>query len=523
MPNYGFVIDQRKCIGCHACTTACKSENEVPLGVFRTWVKSVETGQYPNTRRHFLVERCNHCANSPCTTICPTTALFRRGDGIVDFDSARCIGCKACMQACPYDAIYIDPDTNTAAKCNFCAHRVDLGLQPACVSVCPVEAIISGDIDDPNSTIAQLLGRESVQQRRPDQNTQPKLWYVGADQSALNPETFTDPQGSMWAEHRDMGHGSKMHAAAAADAAQPKSRAPGQSVAAGYLSEGGGQVNYNVAHEQPWGFLVSLYLWTKSLGAGAFLLAWLAAVIGLATASSALSLAAPALALVFIGITSVLLVADLQRPERFWYLLAKPNWSSWLVIGAYILMAFSGVAFIWLALALLGVRDEGVFRAFMWAGAILAAAAAAYSAWLFGQAEGRDFWQSPLLAPHLLVQAALAGSAGLLLLDPLLNFSGPQRAMLATALGISVVAHLALAGAELYTPHANAHVRLAAHTLSAGRLRWKFWWGAVALGVAATLAGLAFGLPVLAAVCALAGLLLYEDAWVTAGQSVPMS
>ena len=80
--------------------------------------------------------RCNHCKDAPCVDICPTEALFTREDGIVDFDKDRCIGCKSCMQACPYDALYIDPETSTAAKCNYCAHRVDVGLEPACVNVC---------------------------------------------------------------------------------------------------------------------------------------------------------------------------------------------------------------------------------------------------------------------------------------------------------------------------------------------------------------------------------------------------
>jgi len=120
--NYAFLIDNRRCIGCHACSVACKAEHEVPLGVARTWVKYVEKGVFPETRRTFQVTRCNHCEDAPCVEICPTTALFKRRDGIVDFDPRRCIGCKACMQGCPYDAIYIDPQTETAAKCNFCAH-----------------------------------------------------------------------------------------------------------------------------------------------------------------------------------------------------------------------------------------------------------------------------------------------------------------------------------------------------------------------------------------------------------------
>ena len=95
--NYGFVINNKTCIGCHACTVACKSEHDVPIGVNRTHVKYIETGTYPDSTREFSVHRCNHCEDSPCTKICPTTALFTRSDGIVDFDDERCIGCKSCM------------------------------------------------------------------------------------------------------------------------------------------------------------------------------------------------------------------------------------------------------------------------------------------------------------------------------------------------------------------------------------------------------------------------------------------
>ncbi len=147
--QWGKVIDQTRCIGCHACSTACKSENAVPLGVNRTYVKSVDVGQFPTARRAFQVTRCNQCDHPPCVTACPTTAMFRRPDGIVDFDKSICIGCKACIAACPYDAIFINPEDHSAEKCNFCAHRIEVGLEPACVIVCPTEAIIVGNLKDP--------------------------------------------------------------------------------------------------------------------------------------------------------------------------------------------------------------------------------------------------------------------------------------------------------------------------------------------------------------------------------------
>ncbi|MCC6300913.1 MAG: 4Fe-4S dicluster domain-containing protein, partial [Anaerolineales bacterium] len=198
--NYGFLIDQSKCIGCHACSTACKSENQVPLGVYRTWVKYVETGSFPDVRRRFQVTRCNHCANPPCVRICPVSAMYQRADGIVEFDPSICIGCKSCMQACPYDSIYLDPETNTAAKCHFCAHRLDVGLEPACVVVCPEHAILAGDLNDPASEIARTLASAPATVRKPEQGTAPKLFYINGNDWSLHPSATQTHDSYMWAD-----------------------------------------------------------------------------------------------------------------------------------------------------------------------------------------------------------------------------------------------------------------------------------------------------------------------------------
>ncbi|HWN82900.1 MAG TPA: 4Fe-4S dicluster domain-containing protein, partial [Candidatus Udaeobacter sp.] len=201
-PLWAKVIDHTRCIGCHACSTACKSENEVPLSVHRTYVKYVDIGQFPSARRAFQVTRCNQCAAAPCVTACPTSAMYARADGIVDFDKSVCIGCKACIAACPYDAIFINPDDNSAEKCNFCAHRIDMGLEPACVVVCPTEAILVGDLHDPESRVAQVVRREAVTVRRPEKETRPKLFYKGAHQATLDPLAATRPAGGLyvWSE-----------------------------------------------------------------------------------------------------------------------------------------------------------------------------------------------------------------------------------------------------------------------------------------------------------------------------------
>jgi formate-dependent nitrite reductase membrane component NrfD len=240
---------------------------------------------------------------------------------------------------------------------------------------------------------------------------------------------------------------------------------------------------------------------------------------------------APTIALLFTLVTAVLLVADLERPERFYFVLTKGNPESWLVKGGWVLTAFGAVTAVVLAAGLSGGAAT-VGRWLLWPGAVLAALAAAYSAFLFGQAEGRDFWQSPLLAPHLVAQAVVGGAAALGLVGLVAGLPAADLGPLGATLVAGLVAHAAFAGAELYTPHANTHVRLAAETLRRGRLAGPFWGWAAGLGVAAPLALLALGhaalLPAagaagLGALLALAGLLVYEHLWVTAGQAVPMS
>ena len=502
----GFLIDQRRCIGCHACTVACKQEQEVPLGVFRTWVKYIEKGAFPNTRRHFTVLRCNHCDDAPCTKICPTTALFRRDDGIIDFDTSRCIGCKSCMQACPYDALYIDPVEHTAQKCNFCAHRVDAGLKPACEIVCPETAIVSGDLDDPESSIARLIAREPVHVRKPEQGTQPKLFYINADALTLTPNLSRREGVTMWGELKG-----------SSSAAAPQRSA---------MADGTARDVYDVSHPRPWGFKVSSYLWTKSIAAGALAVA---APLALAHGHvEPFGITAAAIALVFVLATAILLVVDLKRPERFWYILAKPNFRSWLVWGSYILTVFGALAAAWGLVALLGLTAALPPLAVL--GIAFGVAAAGYSGFLFGQAEGRDFWQSPLLPLHLVVQAGIAGAAALAVAAAFLG----TAAILATLAGIllaALIAHVVLVAAELFTPHANADVRQAAHAMTHGPDARLFWLGAMIVGVAVPLLALgaaALGAsPVVgtiaAALAALGGLLAYEDSWVRAGQAVPLS
>lgn len=180
--RWGMVVDLRRCIGCHACSVACKAENEVPVGVYRAWVKYVDKGTYPNVTRQFLPRLCNHCKSPSCVRVCPTKATYKRGDGAVVVDNALCIGCRSCMTACPYDARFINPVTDTADKCTFCVHRIEKGLLPACVQSCLGRARIFGDLNDPKSEISLYVAKNPVKQLKPSTGNDPSVFYIGLEE-----------------------------------------------------------------------------------------------------------------------------------------------------------------------------------------------------------------------------------------------------------------------------------------------------------------------------------------------------
>ncbi|MGH7267682.1 MAG: NrfD/PsrC family molybdoenzyme membrane anchor subunit, partial [Candidatus Rokuibacteriota bacterium] len=272
---------------------------------------------------------------------------------------------------------------------------------------------------------------------------------------------------------------------------------------------------YDVPHEpRPWGWRVSAYLWTKSVAAGAALVA---AVGALGSGPGVSGAALPGIALLFLVLTLTLLVVDLKRPDRFLYVLLKPNPRSWLVWGAGILTAFGLALGLWLLAALAG--RSGLLPVLAPPLVALAVASAGYSAFLFAQAEGRDFWQSPLVLPHLLAAAVVAGAAAATLVQ------GPSpglRGVFLAALGV----HLLLVIAELFTPHANLDAGAAAGWVTHGPGGRAFWGGVVLAGTlapAVLLLGAWSAAAAVASVLALAGLYLWEDLWVRAGQVPALS
>jgi len=217
--RYGMVIDTRRCVGCKACMVACKSENKTPPGVSYTVVVENGFGERPGDRPLFMTKPCFHCENPPCVSACPVGATFKRKqDGIVVVDYDRCIGCRYCMVACPYQARYFDFGENYAAvaektpyaavpspeyrqfrvrepetspignvrKCTFCVHLQDeqgnydqaAGRWPACAKTCTGKAIFFGDFNDPDSAVSRLLTQRQPVRLKEELGTEPNVYYL---------------------------------------------------------------------------------------------------------------------------------------------------------------------------------------------------------------------------------------------------------------------------------------------------------------------------------------------------------
>lgn len=198
----GMVIDLKRCVGCQACTIACKSENGTPPDVLFTKVVEQVAGEYPIVKKKFIPILCNHCKNAPCERVCPTGATYRQDNGIVMVDDNKCVGCRACYVACPYKnrmflrrgslktgyfgkeltpfekVKYPKWQEGVVSKCTFCKERVDKGLEPSCVQTCPADARVFGDLSDPESKVSRLIRQRGGYQPLCHNNTDPSVYYL---------------------------------------------------------------------------------------------------------------------------------------------------------------------------------------------------------------------------------------------------------------------------------------------------------------------------------------------------------
>ncbi len=506
MPLYGMAIDLSQCIGCHACTIACKSEHDIPIGVWRCWVKEVEKGYFPETQREFLPVLCNQCSDAPCQNICPTGALFRRPDGIVDLDPAWCIGCKACMVACPYDQLFIDPNTNTAEKCNFCANRLETGLEPACVVVCPTQCRIFGDREDPGSRLSGLIAREAVTVRKAEYNTSPNIYYFKGSRQTLDPtaagQSGIYKQGEAGEQTKDM--------------VPEWDNKPGES-----------RTVYDVFHKIPWDTKIIGYLMTKGMSAGLLILSLIMWRLGYT--SSLFTIWMPILSGILLAATGGLLITDLKRPERFYYILIRPNWGSWMSWGTYFIALDSLLTALWVLSAMGGATSW--MNTLWWPTIVMAALASIYTGFFFAQAAARDLWRGSENTVDIAVQTVVKGAAGLIFFTTVFPVTDKTSALLflGSVLTGSLMLHLAiLIFSTLIHRFGSEPLERAANLIVGGALKNEFWGGAIAMGCAVPIIliwwrGVGGMGALLAAILATAGAYYWDRVWVKAGQAVPLS
>jgi Fe-S-cluster-containing dehydrogenase component len=177
MPRYGIAIDTTKCVGCHACQVACQNQNRLDVNQQFNWILEREHGKFPSFNHEFIPVQCNHCESAPCQRVCPTGAIYTTPDGIVSVHPERCVGCKYCIEACPYKVRTLDHHRGIVTKCWLCIDLVRQGKEPACVSTCPNQVRVFGDLEDPRSRLSEFIAEHRAQPLRADLNTRPRIFY----------------------------------------------------------------------------------------------------------------------------------------------------------------------------------------------------------------------------------------------------------------------------------------------------------------------------------------------------------
>jgi formate-dependent nitrite reductase membrane component NrfD/ferredoxin len=472
--------------------------------------------------------------------------MYQRSDGIVEFDPSICIGCKSCMQACPYDSIYLDPETNTAAKCTFCAHRLDVGLEPACVVVCPEHAILAGDLNDPASEISRKLSTAQATVRKPEQGTGPKLFYINGNDWSLHPSAATAHDSYVWADkiteqntalyELPVFPSSTKTSKSGASLRSPQEQGRpmnGPIQIGGRVAEHMVQTAYNAQHKIQWHWELPSYIVTKHIAGGLYMLMSLGVMFNLFAFDSLTFLTVGFTAMIFMLLTVILLIKDLSQPKRFLNILLRPQWKSWVARGAFILVGFTAVAGLWWLIegaAYMNWFSRDIASTLRpiaaWLTLPLALFAVIYTAFLLGQAEGRDLWQSNLLPFQLFAQSMMVASGMFLIVSVFVSLPADLRKLLVGLFPTSIAINLLLTLAGKFNSFASEVALLAHREMTHGRFRNHYWWGGVTLGhfipLVLFFAFSTFALP-LAVACAIVGLFFYEYAFVMAPQHIPNS
>jgi formate-dependent nitrite reductase membrane component NrfD len=419
----------------------------------------------------------------------------------------------------------MEPSEHTAAKCNYCSHRVDIGLEPACVNVCPEHAIISGDMDNPATEISQLLAREAVSVRKPEKGTRPKLFYIDGDKASLDPTEANPDTDYMWSSQSSgVGHYAKF--------AEERIHANTEKTVptAFYQIESNGKntrTKSRRVYDAPgkgvlWGWEVAAYVWTKAIAAGAFLIP---AITGyFMDIPFQLKQFGAWVALIFLGLTGILLIKDLGRPDRFLYVLLRPQWRSWLTRGAYIITVYGALLTAWIAANYLA-RDE-ILGYIEPVGVVFALLSAVYTAFLFAQAKGRDFWQSPMLGLHMILHSLMAGLAVFLIGGLWLRVNVGLRPVFVFLSVLLIVVNLITLAIELTTTHSTDDAHTVVRMITRGQFSYQFWLGSVLVGNLVPLLLLMTGQSgsvAFAGALILIGMFIGERIWVKAPQLIPLS
>lgn len=399
-------------------------------------------------------------------------------------------------------------------------------------------------MEDPTTEISQLLSREQVTVRKPEKGTNPNLFYIDGDFSSLNPEA-TDKSGDfLWnSQARGVGHFAKAaeKMVNSNDDVNLLQMSINNEMQAAYKRKDSENPNYidvlngkaRRVYDTPdkgilWGWEVSAYVMTKAISAGAFLIPFLAMLLGYEV-SDTTKLWSAGISLVFLSLTGLFLVMDLDRPDRFLNVLLRPQWKSWLVKGGYIITIFGLLATVWGAMTYFEIRTGETVL--LWITAFFAIMLAIYTAFLFAQAKGRDFWQSPSLALHMLVHSVMAGAA-IFALVTLFTDLNSWIGLLKMTLVIALVVNLFTMITELTMTHPSTAAHTVVLMITKGRYKNLFWMVVVVLGNVLPLVLLSFrGIEesigsmvlIISAVLVLIGIYATEKIWIEAPQRIPLA